>query len=133
MKQKTKRWLPYVKADMEVAHVLISQKKKTRWTNVLILWHCQQAIEKLLKAVIVEKEKELLKIHNLRRLREIGEVELPDEYFNLIIVLNKYYLQSRYPDLIYKALPNPTNILTQKLFQQTNSLHLWLLNYLEKL
>lgn len=133
MKETTKKWLPFAQADIETATILLSSKTKSRWTNMLILWHCQQAIEKMFKAIIIEKSKELLQIHNLRRLREIAEIELSDDNFKLIIEINQYYSQSRYPDLIYSPMHSPNNLLTLKLFQKTNNLYLWLKNYLEKL
>lgn len=133
MKAVTKKWLPFVQADMETAKVMLRQRNRNRWNNILILFHCQQAIEKLFKAIIVEKGEELLKIHNLRRLREIADVQLSDEHFELIIELNKYYLESRYPDLIYKALPDSASVTAQRVFKQTDTLHIWLLNYLKKL
>lgn len=133
MKNTTKKWLPYAKADIELAKISISQKNKTRWTNLLTLWHCQQAIEKLLKAIMVEKGKEIVKIHDLGRLQELAEVDLTEEELKFILALNNYYLKSRYPDLINKPLPAPSDEITKKLFKQTNDLYLWLLEYLEKL
>lgn len=133
MKETTKKWLPFAKADIETATILLSSKTKSRWTNMLILWHCQQAIEKMFKAIMIEKDKELLQVHNLRRLREIADVELSDDDFSLIIEINQYYSQSRYPDLTYSPMSNPSNQLALKLFQKTNILYLWLIKYLEKL
>lgn len=82
---------------------------------------------------MIEKGKELLKIHDLGRLQDLGQVQLSDENMELILVLNRYYLHNRYPDLHYKPLPNPDDQLTKKLFNKTDKLYLWLIKHLEKL
>lgn len=133
MKAKTKKWLPFVKADLETARVMLRQKNRNRWTNILILFHCQQAIEKLFKAIIVEKGKELLKIHDLGRLREMADVALDSGQQKFILQLSKFYFTSRYPDLVYKAMPSKNDRETESVYQKTNTLSLWLTQYLERL
>ncbi|PIT93803.1 hypothetical protein COU00_02425 [Candidatus Falkowbacteria bacterium CG10_big_fil_rev_8_21_14_0_10_43_11] len=134
MKEKTKKWLPYIQADLQTAEASLSSRKaKSRWTNLLILWHCQQAIEKSFKAIIIEQGKELFKIHDLRTLREQAKITIEDGQLKLIADLNQYYLQSRYPDILLKGLPEPSAAVAKKLFQQTKTLTLWLTEYLKKM
>ncbi|MCK4781341.1 HEPN domain-containing protein [Candidatus Parcubacteria bacterium] len=40
--------------------------------------------------------------------------------------LNKYYLKSRYPDLIYEPLSNPDKNFTKIYLEKTKKLFLWL-------
>jgi len=133
MKETTKNWLPYIKADLTAADALINSSGKNRWTNTLALWHCQQAIEKTFKAIMIEQGKEILKIHDLARLKELSGIDLEDDDLKFILTLNNYYLKSRYPDMIYSLLTNPDNKATIKIFKQTIKLHTWLIKKLKNL
>lgn len=132
MKDATKKWLPYIKADLTAADALINRSGKNRWTNTLALWHCQQAIEKTFKAILVEQNKEIFKIHDLARLNELTKIELSAKDLEFILKLNNYYLKSRYPDLIYAPLAKPDNKLTLQIYSQTIKLHAWLIKKLKK-
>lgn len=125
--QILKQWIDYANADLDAAQRLLKSARPSRWTYLLTLWHCQQTIEKGLKMIIIKKNKELLKIHDLQRLAEITAIELCEDDIKLIKRLNKYYLRSRYPDLIYEPLPNPDEKFTKDLFNKTERLFLWLL------
>lgn len=124
--QLLKQWILYAQSDLDAAKKLFDAKNPTRWTYLLVLWHCQQAIEKSLKMLIIKGGKELLKIHDLIRLAELTEKKFSSDNFLFLEKLNKFYLRSRYPDLIYKALPNPTRKLTKKFLAKTEKLFLWL-------
>lgn len=59
---------------------------------------CQQALEKLLKAIYVKVKNELpARTHNLLYLREILDINVNDQDLLLLSQLNQYYLESRYP------------------------------------
>ena len=133
MREKVKNWIPYINADLNAAKILLSEKGRNRWTNIIILWHCQQAIEKTFKMIIVAKEKELIKIHDLAKLKEIADVELDESNLKFILSLNNYYLRSRYPDMFYGPLPKPDNNKTKEYFEKTIKLHKWLINYQKKI
>ena len=68
-----------------------------------VAYMCQQAIEKILKALIAQQGKENLPIHNLNRLAEIAGIsdELNSEQFNFLAELTPYCIEARYGD--YKA------------------------------
>jgi HEPN domain-containing protein len=61
---------------------------------------CQQAVEKLLKAIIAQHGKENLPIHNLNRLAELAELsgELEEEQIDLLAELTAYNIVARYGD-----------------------------------
>ncbi|MFH1564844.1 MAG: HEPN domain-containing protein [bacterium] len=125
-KQLLKQWILYAQSDLDAAKKLYSAKKPTQWTYLLVLWHCQQTIEKMLKMIIIKKDKELLKIHDLMRLSKLSEIKLTEENKTFLENLNEFYLRSRYPDLIYPALPKPTKELTFKYLNKTEKFFLWL-------
>ena len=125
-KQILKNWILFAKSDLDAAKRLFDSSKPTQWTYLLTLYHCQQAIEKILKMLIIKKGKELLKIHDLLRLIELSEIKLSENDFELVKKLNKFYLKSRYPDIIYKPLPKSNKEQTKKYLQKTEKLFLWL-------
>ena len=60
MKSITKKWLDFARADLEGAKVLL-RSGETHWSYQLCVLHCHQAIEKILKTVIVENGDEVKK------------------------------------------------------------------------
>jgi len=89
MKEESKNWLMQAEADFRTAEN--SLKSKDYYASVF--WS-QQAVEKCLKALIIEKEGELIKIHDLVILgRRAG---LPLELMSKCEKLSKVYTESRY-------------------------------------
>ena len=126
MKEILKKWTLYARSDLDAAKRLFNSPHPTNWTYLLVLWHCHQTIEKMLKMLIIRRDKELLKIHDLPRLVELAETELSEDDYDLIKKVNKYYLKSRYPDIIYKPLQKPNKNITKKYLEKTEKLFLWL-------
>jgi HEPN domain-containing protein len=63
----------------------------------LAIFSIQQAIEKSLKALVLEKKGELIKTHSLMKLSRI--VYLPKNISEKIEEIEPVYQESRYPDL----------------------------------
>ena len=120
------KWLQYAHADLDAAERLFSTQRPTQWTYLLVLWHCHQAVEKGLEMVIVKQGKDLLRIHDLPRLMELTAVPISDEDERFVNVLNKFYLRSRYPDLIGRPLPRISKTATFTLLNSTRTFILWL-------
>ena len=132
MKEITQKWLPYSKADLVSAKVLLSKKNINQWTKLLSLYHCQQAIEKILKAIMIEDNKEIFKVHDLLRLIKLADVGLSQKQQEFILSLNSYYLISRYPDLQGRPLENPRLSLVKDFLRSTEELYLFLEKKLKK-
>jgi len=126
MKEIIKKWLLFAEADLDAAKRLFQSPKPTQWTYLLVLWHCHQTIEKGLKMIIIKREKELMKTHDLPRLSKIAEIILSEEQKIFLNELNTFYLRPRYPDVLYPSLPNPDNKTTEAYLDKTNKLFLWL-------
>ncbi len=91
MRKETKNWWEQAKADIKSAeHCLISKD------YYLAAFMCQQAVEKGLKALYLEKYNELRRIHDLVLLAQ--NVLAPDNVIDLCIRLNRIYVETRYPD-----------------------------------
>lgn len=126
-KQILKTWMLFAKSDLDAAKRLFNSPRPNRWTYLLTLWHCHQAIEKMLKMIMLEKGKELIKTHDLPRLLKLSEIDNTSEkYVNLIYNLNNFYLRPRYPDMVYSSFPNLDRKSTKKYLESTNELFLWL-------
>ncbi len=92
-------WLRRAERDYKVALLLGSDEEGGFFENAC--FHCQQAVEKFLKALIISKGARFKKVHDLSKLSEdlrnlgvpIGDV-LSDEDRD---TLNPYYIGGRYP------------------------------------
>ncbi len=126
MKEILKKWILFAKADLDAAKRLFQSPKPTQWTYLLVLWHCHQAIEKALKMVTIEREKELIKTHDLPRLSKIAEIILSEDQKLFLEDLNTFYLRPRYPDIIYEPLPKLNKEFTKNYLAKTDKLFIWL-------
>lgn len=102
MNSITKKWLKYAKGDLEGAEILL-RSTKSQYGYQLCVLHCHQAIEKILKAIIVEKGETPIKTHNLVFLLQKTKLEIPEDFRNYIEELNPHYQPARYPDIVYKG------------------------------
>ncbi|MEW6407340.1 MAG: HEPN domain-containing protein [Patescibacteria group bacterium] len=103
-KDLIQKWLKFAKSDLEAAEYLFHKPNANQWTYLLVVWHCHQAIEKILKAIIIKQNKDLLRIHDLLRLFDIiADKKLFSKFQkDFLMALNQYYITPRYPDLPLK-------------------------------
>jgi HEPN domain-containing protein len=93
MEKVVREWLETSDYDLETADAML---KAGRYLYVLFM--CQQAVEKLLKAVFVKNKNELPpRVHNLSYLADSINLEVTDSERSLLNELNQFYLESRYP------------------------------------
>lgn len=92
-----KAWMDRVNYDWETARAM---HKAGRYLYVVFM--CQQAIEKTLKAILVFQNKEIRPIHNLSKLAELANLlqEFDKETHVFIDRLSQYYLNARYKETI---------------------------------
>jgi HEPN domain-containing protein len=104
LKEKdVKSWVDASRYDLATAKALL---KSQRYLYVLFM--CQQALEKILKACATVKTGEFApRIHNLVRLAELAALDFSEDEMKLLERLSLYYLQSRYPPEI-QALARKT-------------------------
>lgn len=126
MKNVTIKWLEYARADLEAAEVLVRAGKTTHSYQLAVL-HCHQAIEKILKTVIVNKGEVPNRIHDLIKLAQDTKIRLSLHYQNYISELNVHYQPCRYPDIPYKR---PVLTYTRKTswyhLKETKKLFRWI-------
>jgi HEPN domain-containing protein len=94
MKDETSKWLEYASENLESAHVLLNSGLFNP-----CLQNAQQAVEKMLKAVLVELSIKFKKTHSISELavmlaKKHLKIELAEEECEL---LDSIYLPSKYP------------------------------------
>lgn len=96
-----------------------------------VLFCCQQAVEKALKAVIVARTGELPpRVHNLLRLAEVAQIASDEERLQFLGELSGYYIQSRYPEEIKAVGSAVTLELAHKVLNRTEQMVPWVLSIL---
>lgn len=101
MKDETRTWLAYANENHDVAGLALEHGHLNS-----CLQNTQQAVEKYLKTVVIDKGLEFLRTHSIRELVGL----LADEGINVNIsddeidLMDTIYLPSKYP--IYSALPH---------------------------
>jgi HEPN domain-containing protein len=95
--------------------------------HLYVLFCCQQAVEKMLKALVAERSKELPpRIHNLVRLADAAALEMSDEQADLLRELSAYYLQTRYPEEISDLGSQVKENEARRVLDQTEEIVRWL-------
>ena len=131
MKKQAEAWINLAEKDMLTISEII---ENPMLTNV-VAFHCQQAIEKYFKALIIENDKPLIKIHNLLTLygtiKEIIDLELDED---LLSALNDIYLEARYPGEIGLLADDsiPTVEQARKFFTFAKDIEAKIINELKK-
>jgi len=114
----------YAERDLASARVLVEAGELAN-----ALFHCQQAIEKTLKAVILERTgEEPPRIHNLMRLAQLAPAELSEDQMMLMRELGVSYIESRYPDASLAEQSQPTAESARSYLARTEELIQWLLS-----
>jgi len=95
MKKQVENWFFFAERDLKTAERLISDEDP--FTNI-IAFHCQQAIEKYLKAFLIGNSIALKKTHDLILLNNmVNEVKSLGIDGSKIMLVNEVYSETRYP------------------------------------
>ena len=77
--------------------ILLEEIKNNKHLTSIIAFHSQQAIEKSLKALLIEQEVNIPKIHSLNKLFNECKNQIDLTNNQIINKLDKLYIDSRYP------------------------------------
>ena len=90
-----KEWLMLATHDLDTAKLLIKEKGHAD----IIIYHLHQAIEKMLKALLIKADKPIEKTHFLDKLLTLALANYPSlsEISDLILAINLYLPKLRYP------------------------------------
>jgi HEPN domain-containing protein len=93
MRPDVKYWIDLSKYDVDTAKAMLDSGR-----YLYVLFTCQQAIEKMLKALVVKNTKTFPpRIHDLIKLVGIAKIDIDEEQKEFLAKLNFYYLETRYP------------------------------------
>ena len=124
MMNSVERWTEQARYDLDTARAM---QESGRYLYVVFC--CQQAVEKALKAKIVKETNEFPpRIHNLPRLAEVVTLALDDDQAALLRELSNYYIQTRYPEdtsTYAKGISEKDSLLT---LEKTEKIVLWILS-----
>ena len=89
---------------------------------------CQQSLEKCFKALLAYKDKEIVPIHNLRRLAELTEVihEMDEPKLVKLDFLSSYYINARYKEDLQQLSRGITESVAQDFVQFSEGVITWL-------
>ena len=86
-------WVQLSKYDIDTAKAMLQSRR-----YLYVLFTCQQAVEKMAKALVVQNTKTFPpKTHDILRLLTLAAIEPDQECTQFLARLNYYYLETRYP------------------------------------
>jgi len=116
------RWSEQARYDFETASAMLDSGR-----YLYVVFCCQQAVEKMIKAVIVKRTNSFPpRIHALIRLAEAASLDLTDERAQFFRELSNYYIQSRYPEEIPVLAAEMSRDQAYRIFKQTEESVKWL-------
>jgi HEPN domain-containing protein len=122
--EKTQKiWLDRVTYDIDTAKAMLQTGRL-----IYAIFMCQQSLEKCLKAVLAYKDKEIMPIHNLRRLAELAEVihEMDEPTLVKLDFLSSYYINARYKDDLEQLSRGITEAVARDFVQFSEGVIAWL-------
>ena len=117
-------WITLADYDLKTAEAMLQAER-----YLYVAFTCQQAIEKLLKALYVkEKGQTPPYTHNLLRLTDALSIapKLSEENNRFLEILNSYYMESRYTEEIAELAELLNHDKANQLWVQTRELFGWL-------
>lgn len=120
------QWAEQARYDLDTARTLLEGGR-----YLYVVFCCQQAAEKMLKAVIADRTGECPpRIHSLLRLAEHAAVVLDERRTEVLEDLSRYYIQSRYPEELPALSRGFDRARGQRVVAETEDVLQWLLSML---
>jgi HEPN domain-containing protein len=119
----SQKWLDRVAYDMDTAKAMLQTGRL-----IYAIFMCQQSLEKCLKALLAYEDKEIVPIHNLRRLAEQASViqELDESTLVKLDFLSNYYINARYKEDLHQLSKGINEPVVQDFIQFSEGLITWL-------
>jgi HEPN domain-containing protein len=123
MDKIVEHWVERATYDLDTAKAMLDTGR-----FLYVTYMCQQAIEKLIKAIIAQQGKENFPIHNLSRLAEIACLQdsLSSEQLSFLADLTPYHIEARYGDYKESLAEIVDEEQAMKVFKITRELYQWL-------
>lgn len=116
-------WVERSKYDLDTAKAMLDTGR-----YLYVGYMCQQSVEKLIKAIIAQQNKENLPIHNLNRLAEVAEItkRLNSDQTTFLADLTPFCIEARYGDFKESLSEIIDNEKAKTVYQQTQEFFQWL-------
>lgn len=122
MKKETKRWLASANYDIETAKHMLATGR-----FIYVIFMCHLAIEKTLKALVVEETNKIPpKSHDLLLLAGKAKASLTDRYREFIGKINTASIVTRYPEDITKLAKVYNKEAAENYYKSTKEILKWL-------
>jgi len=130
MDELSKKWLERAEYDLETASAMLIAGR-----YLYVGFMCQQSLEKLLKAIIIQKGKEVLPIHNLVRLSQIAGIyaEMESMHQDVLADVTPFAIKARYGDYRESLMEIIDKKGAQICLAKTKEVFTWLINKLKHL
>jgi HEPN domain-containing protein len=121
--KNSQKWLDRVAYDMDTAKAMLQTGRL-----IYAIFMCQQSLEKCFKALLAYQNKEILPIHNLRRLAEHSNVihDLDESTLVKLDFLTSYYINARYKEDLQQLSKGITEQVVQDFIQFSEGFITWL-------
>jgi len=121
--RNSQKWLDRVTYDMDTAKAMLQTGRL-----IYAIFMCQQSLEKCFKALLAYEDKEIVPIHNLRRLAELNSViqELDEPALMKLDFLSNYYINARYKEDLQQLSKGITDPVVRDFIQFSEGLIAWL-------
>jgi len=101
MKENTKKWVSFAEEDLKMAELAFDEKIFNQ-----TCFHAQQCIEKLLKSLIIQSGKIQPRSHKIADLLMLTEDTFSEPVKKELLLLDRFYIPTRYPDTLPGILAN---------------------------
>ena len=116
------RWAEQARYDLATARAMMESGR-----YLYVLFCCQQAVEKMLKALIAKRTQDLPpRLHQLMRLAEAAGIIVEEKRADFLRELSAYYIQTRYPEEIVGMGSEVKEGVAREILMQTEEVILWL-------
>lgn len=120
MKKETREWLKIAKEDKEIAEMTLKTK---RYIYAIMFW--QQAVEKMLKAYIIERVNVLpKKTHDIDQLIRQAKLDISELNIANAKEITRAFMRTRYEDLSRQYYSDRKRV--EPLIKQAQKIYLWI-------
>ncbi len=122
MEKDVKYWANLSEYDIKTADAMFKSRR-----YLYVLFTCQQAIEKTLKALVTNNTKQFPpKTHDLLRLVELSKIDIDEARKEFLSKLSFYYIETRYPQELAKISKEVNRRIASEYLKDTRALLKWL-------
>jgi HEPN domain-containing protein len=122
MDELARKWAEQGRYDLDTADAMFNAGR-----YLYVLFCCQQAVEKTIKALIVQRTNQLPpRIHQLARLAEVAGLVVDEGQMEFLRELSTYYIPTRYPEAVADLALDVKESKARRVLGQSREFIQWL-------